>query len=172
MDPSFLIKQIERMQLQIPLETDPATQREMRKTLKHLHKQYRKATRHTGFKTTVSFVVVLFCALVVAIRSMAIHGGWPLTLLVSTLGAIILTLVTSIVFLQNGVISQQTFKNLVNQCFEALRLLRGGDRASSKHTTLEPPTRRSRSTNPAVPPVTIDPPPALPTPKTDIPEDE
>ena len=132
MDPSFLIAQIERMQLQISLESDPATQRVMRKTLNHLHRQYRSATRHTqpwhGLKSVLVFLLILFGAFVYAILLLSKSYGWSLTLVVSILCAVILLLFISVFLLLKGVISPQTFETLVDQCFKAFRWIRGGDR--------------------------------------------
>ena len=44
MGPNSLLKQIERLRSQLPEEKDGATRRQMRKTIKHLYEQYRKAT--------------------------------------------------------------------------------------------------------------------------------
>jgi hypothetical protein len=49
MKPSLLLGQIDRMRKQLHEEKDCATRREMRKTIKHLHEQYRKATTERGY---------------------------------------------------------------------------------------------------------------------------
>lgn len=103
MEPSFYSEQIERMQKQLSREKDPATAREMRKTLRHFHRELRRATRHRqpwyGLKRNLIllvllfFVVVLFCVLLEWIY------GWKMAATAFAVGIALLIIGTVTVFL-------------------------------------------------------------------------
>jgi hypothetical protein len=124
MEPSFYSKQIERMRPQIAEEKDPATQREMRKTFRHLNREYRKATRHRhpwhGLKSNVIALVLVFFAVV--LFCLIVEWVWGLRLATTAFAVAIAVLlfVAATIFLAMKRINPDTYTALVNT---AVRIL-------------------------------------------------
>lgn len=125
MDASSLLRQIERLKTQLHDEKDSATKREMRRTIRHLYRQYRGATtQHTpwyGFRLNVlclvAFFLILICFLAIMVRAL---GFW------NTFGACFLTILvliilTSMVFLLMRIFSPAQYQKIVGTTLTAFQ---------------------------------------------------
>ncbi|SDG00572.1 hypothetical protein [Terriglobus roseus] len=129
MEPSFLREEIARLRVEAERESDLGLRKEHYKTIRHLHRQYRKATRHRapwfGFlRITGSFLVVFLLALwgVVKLtktygREETITGGWLACI------AFVLISVTMLVMLR--LISADTYSTVVGGALKTLQSILG-----------------------------------------------
>lgn len=127
MDAPLIITQIERLKTQLNDEKDPATQREMRKTIHHLYKQYREATTERkpwyGFRSNVLYLFAFFLLVIGVLAIMVrVLGFW------STFGACFLTILvllvlTSMVFLLMRIFSPAQYQKIVGTVLAAFQNL-------------------------------------------------
>jgi hypothetical protein len=131
MEPTFLSEQIERMRAQLATEKDPATQREMTKTLHHLHREFRKATRHRhpwhGLKSNLIALVLIFFAIVLFCIFIERFYGWKLagTAFSVSMGFFLLVSVT--VFLAMQRIPPDIYAALVSTAMGSLPWKKGSN---------------------------------------------
>jgi nitrogen fixation/metabolism regulation signal transduction histidine kinase len=130
MEPKSILDQIERMKRQNRTETDPVMKKENNKTIRHLHKQYRKATQHRhpwfGFvPITVVLLVVFLLTVWVYLAFIKVHG-WTSTAEASSIVFIVFVLITATILLLLKAITPEIYKAIVQQCLGAFASLPGG----------------------------------------------
>jgi hypothetical protein len=125
MDASSLLRQIERFKTQLHDEKDVATQREMRRTISHLYKQYRKATTQRtpwyGFRLNVLYLVAFFLILIGVLAMMVRSLGFWSTFGVCFLTILVLVILTSMVFLLMRIFSPAQYQKIVGTALTAFQ---------------------------------------------------
>jgi len=142
MEPSFLKAQIEKWQSELNSEADPATKREMKRTLKHLYAQYRKATKHRqpwyGLKVHLLFLAALLACMVYLFIRLEQTFGWLYTVSAFTAGSVGLVIITAMIFLVMKVISPDNYQTLLQLCFDVLHNLRGNGKLDRVQAAAKP----------------------------------
>lgn len=156
MDISQLIRQSERLRLDIAQESDPALQREMRKTFNHYQKQIRAASKHRnpwfGIKRNLAFFVVLFlCVIWASIRlqiwastQLRTDFGWGPVVTALFVASMVLVLASAMVFLVVRIISPNTYKEIVTVCINAIGKLQTKQSDQSEDTSGLPTARKPK----------------------------
>ncbi len=164
MEPSSFLAHIRELQAQNRLETDRALIRENSITIRHLHKQYRLATKHRkpwyGLKLNVVFLVAVFLGMVYACIRFEKAYGWGYTVSGVIAGAVGLVLITAMIFLLMKVISPDNYKDLVQACFDSLNKLMGKGSGESKNPPTEQPAKPLPQPAPPILPTSALPAPA------------
>ena len=125
MDASSLLKQVERLKTQLRDEKDGATQREMRKTIRHLYKQYRTATTQRthwyGFGLNFLYLVALFLLVIGALATLVRVLGFWSTVGACFLATLVLVVLTSMVFLLMKIFSPAQYQKVVGTALTAFQ---------------------------------------------------
>ena len=136
MEPTFLIDQMERLRAQAELETDPVLRKEHQKTLRHLHRQIRKATTHRSAWFGFLRIVVPLCG-------MFLLTLWAVTKITKTYGkgstieagaitivAFVIITVTMLVLLK--AISPEIYSSVVGEALSAVKSFKGSTDGDAK----------------------------------------
>jgi hypothetical protein len=123
-DPIFLKAEAAEVRAQLRLEADRSVRRELNKTLKHLEKQYRKATRHYHpwqgiLRVTIGFVTV---TLLVFWGVLELTKRYGVKDVLSTCGIpLIFVVVGTVTFLRiKGHLTQENYRGLITSALSAL----------------------------------------------------
>ena len=135
MEPSSILDQIDRLRAQLPAETDRATRREMKHTIRFLHKQYRKAIRYRhpwyGLKTNVVVFVLIFLTIVLLAVHLERKYGWQNTTFAFIEGFVVILFATATILLSMKLISQETYATFVRIAADKLPWNHGSPAISS-----------------------------------------
>ncbi len=174
MEPTSFLDQIDRLREQAERETDAVLKKEHQKTIRHLHKQYRRATKHRnswfGFLRITLFFFIIFLLATWSFLHFTKNYGWWATLGVASLTAVVFSIITATMLRMLRFISEDIYKGVLDSALIALGKHKGDKNSSAENSPKEfpssPATKCLEIPKQAVPHVTFETdPPALPQPQ-------
>ncbi len=136
--PTFLKTEAAEVRAQLRVETDRSVRRELTKTLKHLNKQYQKATRHYHpwqgiLRVTIGFVTATLLALWGVLELAKRYGVKDV---LSTCGiALVFVVAGTFTFLRiKGHLTQENYMGLMTSALAALPPPKLGALNGESHT--------------------------------------
>lgn len=146
MEPAFLLEQMEHLRAQAERETDPLLKKEHKKTIRHLHQQFRKATKHRNpwfgyLRITATFFTIFLLAFWGAAKLVKTYGheeamgAGRLILL-----AFVVITITMLVMLR--LVGPDTYSNVVGGVLTTVQSFLGNKTTSSEASEKSLPKTR------------------------------
>ena len=136
MEPTFIIDQMERLRAQAECETDPVLKKEHQKTLRHLHKQIRRATTLRsawfGFLRIAGALCGLFLLTLWGVAKVTKTYGVGGAFEAGAITVIAFVIITATMLVSLKAVSPEIYSSVVAEALSAIKSLKGESDAVEK----------------------------------------